>query len=199
MPNESPRNDPRKVWQSQPTEEFAMSAEALRDKANRLYVKARFMALFAIYAGLVVGALFAIAALRAHYLLTGLGWCFLSVFGLYGAYQSYRWNRPGELPEGAPVSASLEFYRTELERRRDHLQHIWRRSGLPLCFLGLALIVGPPLAAAFQTPRLLVNAVPFLVLLMGWVIAFFTINRRERAQLQRDIDELRAFEQSRSS
>lgn len=194
MPNESPMNDPRNVWQNQPREEFSVSTDLLRDKANRLYAKGRFMALFGLCTGLVGGVFFAVVALRAHESLARLGLGLISVWAFYLAYQSYRRDRPSELEAGAPVGASLEFYRTELEKRRDHLRHFWRRTGLPLCFLGLALVVGPALVLAFKAPRLLVNAIPFFVLMMGWGVAVVVMNRRERASLARDIEELRAYE-----
>jgi hypothetical protein len=198
MPNESPRNDPQNVWQNQPTEEFNVSADLLRDKANRLYAKGRFMALFGLCTGLICGALFAVVALGAHDALARGGWGLISVWAFYLAYQSYHRDRPSELEAGAPAGASLEFYRTELEKRRDLLRHFWRRSGLALCFLGLALVVGPALVLAFKTPRLLVNAIPFFVLLIGWGVAVLVMNRQERANLDRDIEELRAYERRSS-
>jgi len=171
-----------------------MSTEVLRDKANRLYAKSRFLALFGVSIGLILGALFAGAAIKTHDLVPRLGWGVLSLWVLYSAYQAYQLNWPKPLPAGAPIGTSLSFYRTELEKQRDHLRHVWLKSGLPFCFLGLAMVVGPGLIAAFQTPRLLVNVVPFLVLLLVWFVAFLNIRKRQQRAIQQDIDELRAYE-----
>jgi len=173
-----------------------MSADKLRDKANRLYTKARFMTLLGMCAGLVVGALFAFTVIRVHGLVPRLGWGLISLWAIYLAYQTYRWNWPAALPEGAPVSASLEFYRSKLEKRRDHLRNLWLRTRLPFCFLGLAMVIGPGLIAALQRPHILVNAVPFFVLLIGWFVAFFTMKKRQQRTLQQEHDELRAFEKA---
>ena len=194
MPIESSRNDPRNVWQNQPTGEFNVSTDLLRDKANRLYAKGRFMALFGLCTGLIGGTFFAVVALRAHEALARGGWGLISLWAFYLAYQSYRRDRPSELEAGAPVGASLEFCRTELEKRRDLLRHFWRRSGLALCLLGLALVVGPAFVLAFKSPRLLVNAVPFFGLLIAWGVAVLNIRKRQQREIQRDIDELRAYE-----
>ena len=35
MPSEFPMNDPQNIWQNQPTEAFKMSADQLRDKAQK--------------------------------------------------------------------------------------------------------------------------------------------------------------------
>src|ERR1039458_3443638 len=42
MPSEFPMNDPRNIWQNQPTEPFKMSADELRRKAQQRQRKARF-------------------------------------------------------------------------------------------------------------------------------------------------------------
>jgi uncharacterized membrane protein YfcA len=94
------------------------------------------------------------------------------------------------------LCTSLDFYRSELERKRDYERHIWRRSGVPFCFAGLALAIIPELIPALQTPRLLLNAAPFFVLLAIWFVLFFFIRKRNRVKLQREIDELDALEKS---
>jgi uncharacterized membrane protein YfcA len=98
------------------------------------------------------------------------------------------------LAADAAVGTSLDFYRKELERRRDYGRHIWYRSGLWLSFVGLAFVVLPALIAALKTPRLLLNAIPFFVLLAAWIVAFIHIRKREQQNLQSEIDELNALQ-----
>jgi hypothetical protein len=193
MPDEFPPNDPKQIWQNQPTEAMQMSLEEIRRKAHQFHAKGRWKALTAIVGGLVLCGVFAGTSAKAQYTVLRIGWAVLSLWGLYGAYQAYKWIWPSNLAEDATVVTSLDFYRRELERRRDYVLHIWRRSGLWLCFVGLALVILPALIAALKTPRLLLNAVPFFVLLTVWFVSFFSIRKRDRRNLQREIDELNAL------
>jgi Flp pilus assembly protein TadB len=123
----------------------------------------------------------------------------LSLWGLYAAYQAYKWTWPGTLPADATLSTSLGFYRGELERRHDYARHVWRRAGLTFCFAGLALVILPALIGAFRTPRLLLNVAPLFVLLVIWFVVFFSMRRRNQRKLQREIDELKFLEEENRS
>ncbi len=194
MQNEFPENDPQKIWQNQPTEVFKMSAAEMRVKAQKLHTRARFNALTRITIGLSLFVCFGSGLAKTHDVLTRLGWGVLSIWAIYSAYDAYKrvWPRP--LQADAPVGTSLEFYRSELERQRDYVRHIWRRTGLTYCFLGLAIIVVPALINSLKTPALLLNAVPFFVLLLIWFPAFLLQKGRTKSKLQKEIDQLRAFE-----
>jgi len=194
MPNESPMNDPRNIWQNQPKEPFKMAVDEMRRRAHRFQMKARFLVVYSIAAGLSMCAFFAWNSARSHETLSRLGFGVLSVWGIYAAYQAYKWIWPSNLAQNAPVSSSLEFYRSELERRRDYRVHVWRRSGLTFCFLGLALVLAPAFIAALDNPRILLNGAPFFVLLTIWFVVFFFGKKRSQNKLQREIDELRTYE-----
>lgn len=171
-----------------------MSVDQMRLKAHRFQMKARFKVLYAITIGVSISVFFGWNCIRAQEVLSRMGFGLLSVSGIYFAYQAYKWIWPSNLPQDAPASTSLEFYRSELERRRDYSQHVWRRSGLTFCFLGLALVIAPALIASFYNPRLLVNTVPFFLLLTVWFVAFLYVKKRGQNRLQQEIDELRTFE-----
>jgi hypothetical protein len=193
MPDEFPPEDPKQIWQNQPTEAMQMSLEEIRRKAHQFHNKARLKALTAIVIGIALCGVFAATVAKPQYLVLRIGWGILSIWALYGAYQAYKWIWPSSLAPEATVGTSLDFYRRELERRRDYVRHIWRRSGLWGCFTGLALVVAPALMGALRAPRLLVNAVPLFVLLTTWFVVFSSIRKRERTNLQREIDALNAL------
>ena len=189
MPSEFPFQDPRNLWQNQPTEGFKMSASEVRFRAEQLQEKARLGALVWMTMGPALSILFAFSFARSHEMLPRLGWGVLSLWAIYGAYHAYRWIWPGRLPADASTGTTVEYYRIELERRRDYGEHIWSRSGFVFAFLGLALLV-----AHWTRLSQLPNATPFLTLLGVWVVAFFYMRKRGGRMLQREIDQLAAFE-----
>jgi hypothetical protein len=190
MPDEPPMNDPKTIWQSQPTEATKMSLDEIRQKAHKLQRRAQAAAVLWIVIGLALCVAFAHSFFKDQGLFLRIGWGILSLWSLYGAYHAYKWIWPGSSAEDGTLRASVESYRNELERQRDYGLHIWRRSGLTFCFLGLAFVVLSLMIKALRTPGLLKNAVPFFVLLFLWFIAFYFQRKRGQRRLQREIDEL---------
>lgn len=199
MPSEFPRNDPRNIWQDQPTEPFKMSADELRRKAQERETKSRLEALSSIVVGIILCFVCTWAFARAHEVVPRMGWGLLSIWSLYFTHQVYKWLWPGRLAPDATLNTTLLFCRSVLEKRRDYGRHVWRRSGLPFCFLGLAMVLVPALVKSVQAPRLLVNAVPFFVLLAIWLAIFFPMRKRNQQKLQQEIEELRVFEKENRS
>lgn len=195
MANEFPPNDPRNIWQQQSTEPVKMSANQIRMRAQRHEFNARMEALITIVTGILMSFAFARTFTRTADATSRLGWGILSIWGIYAAVQAYRWIWPRKLPpDTTPAGPSLAFYRSELERRRDYGLHVWRRSGLPVCFLGMALVVAPGLAAALHAPGRLWNAAPFAILLALWIAFFVPMRRRKQQLLDDEIDELNQLE-----
>ncbi len=148
----------------------------------------------------LVGAMGILFALFAHAFLgvrdriaVRLGFGVLSLWSLYFACQTYRWIWPGRPAPDTSIKATVESYRSELEKRRDYDQHIWTRAGLTFCFLGLGLVVIPRLMDALRRPTQLVSFAPLFGLLIAWLAAFLLIRRRNRQKIQRETEELSAF------
>ncbi len=194
MPSDFPMKDPQEIWQNQPTEPLKMSATDLRRKALERQSKARFEALSTIVIGIVLCVFFAWSFARAHNMLARMGWGLLSLCGIYAAYQAYQWIWPRKLQEEAPIGTCVAFYRRELERRRDYNRRWWR-SGLPFFLLLGMVMAGLGTGARNAPPHPLLNAVPFFLVLAIWVVAFLFIRKKLGSEnLQREIEELRAFE-----
>jgi hypothetical protein len=192
MPDEFP--DPQNIWQEQPREAMQMSLNEIRRRARELQTKGRLAALGWTAIGLVLAGAFQYGFALTHDLALRLGLGALSVWALYGAYQAYRWMWPASLAADATLATSLDFYRKELERRRDYIRNIWRLSVLWLFFIGLAALILPMVIGTHANPRLLLNAIPLFTLLVVWFVAFFYIRKRDQGNLQREIDELGALE-----
>jgi hypothetical protein len=200
MPNDLPMKDPQNIWQNQPTEPMKMSPTELRHKALKRQSRARFAALLSIILGITLCVVFAGVFARAQAVLARIGWGLESLWCAYFAYHGYKWMWPRNLAQDAPISTCLEFYRRELEKRLGYVRHNWWRTGLPLCFLGLAILLVGEVQEQARTgaqnapPHALLNAVPLFVLLAVWVVAYFSIKKKQADNLQQEIEELRAFE-----
>ncbi len=195
MRSEFPMNDPQNIWKSQPTEPFTMSASELCRKAQQHERKARFEALYSIIAGLLIFLFFAWGFVQPHGVIPRMGLGLLSLWGVYYAYQAYKWIWPGRLTPDAPLDTTLQSYRSELEKRRDYGRHLWRRAGLTFCILGVAMFIAPGLIRLLDTPRqLLLHYLPLLVLLAIWLAVFLRLRKRNQGKLQQEIEELRALE-----
>jgi hypothetical protein len=171
-----------------------MSADQLRHKAQQRQSKARFDAIRSILIGLVLSTLFGWAFAQENWSYPRLGWGVLSIWSLYFAYQTYKWLWPGAEAPDANLSATLESYRCALERRRNFGRRIVILTGLPFCFLGLALIVAPELIKSIQKPRLVWDVAPVCVLFAFWLALFSPLRKRTQNKLDQEIEELRAFE-----
>ena len=194
MPSEFPMNDPQKIWKNQPTEPFTMSANELCRKAQQHESKARFETLYSIIAGLILFVFFAWRFVQPYEVVPRMGVGLLCLWGIYYAYQAYKWIWPGRPTPDATLNTTLQSYRSELEKRRDYGRHLWRRAGLTFLVLGVAMVIVPALIKSLDTPRLLLNTLPFFVLLAIWLAVFLRLRKRNRGKLQQEIEELSALE-----
>ena len=200
MPSEFPMNDPRNIWKNQPTEAFKMSADELHRKSQQRQRKDRFVAVYSIISGLILFVFFAWTFARVHNeVVPRIGVGVMSLWGIYYAYQAYKWFWQERLAPDAALNTTVQSYRSELEKRRDYGRHIWRRLGLPFLFLGLAMVIVPGLIKSLDAPRLLLNFVPLFVLFAIWCAIYFPMRKRGQQKLQQEIDELRVFERENRS
>ncbi|MGC2108989.1 MAG: hypothetical protein WA655_05690 [Candidatus Korobacteraceae bacterium] len=182
-----------------------MSAEQLRQKAEKLEGRARLAVLWRVVLYLVVSALFARAVANVRQTLapvvwpTASLWCirigfgFLGVWILYAAFDVCKAIWPGRVAPDAALNTTLQSYRRELERQHSFYRPSWRKM-MP-GFVGMALAMVPMLINEYKVaPQDLVNAAPAAVVLaILWAICFVVVGRRRR-KLQAEIEQLRAFE-----
>jgi hypothetical protein len=95
------------------------------------------------------------------------------------------WRRA---PPDALAASGLEYYRKELEQRRNHLTDAWLWHG-PLfvaCLVLYSILTGETYSG-YQPLR---NVLPLLVLLAVWTGFGFWRRRRQAKEIQREIDEI---------
>ncbi len=171
-----------------------MSAIQLEQKLRRGQNQARLKAVFSICLGPVLCVAFVFFFFSAHDLIPRIGFGVISLWCLYFAYQAYKWVWPSPIAPDVAFTTTLHAYRRELEKRRDYAQHIWQRAGLTFCFLGLAMVILPGIIKSLETPRLLLNFAPILILCALWFVMFFGLRRRDQRLLKEEIEELTSFE-----
>ena len=92
----------------------------------------------------------------------------------------------------AVARSCLEYYRAELETRRDHLRNVWLWHGpLALAVIILIAVLAGRTNIAFQPLR---NVRPLLALLAAWTGFGIWRRRLQAGDVQREIDEMAALD-----
>ena len=188
MSDPSGAKDPGAIWREQPEERRTVDLEQiLKQRTDELYSSTRSEILMSILAALLFFCVVAWRLGPASGRLQQVGFAAAILWVIVSLYWfRYRIRRPSR-PDAA-AAAGLEYYRAELERRRDHLKNEWLWHGpLALACVTLVAILTGRVFSGYQPLR---NVLPLLVLLAAWTA--FTIRRRRRQakELQREIDEL---------
>src|SRR5579872_6192837 len=186
-------NDPKTIWQNQPTEPSIMTLEKIRQKVRELHAKTRRQLLGSLVVPFVVVGFYGFG-MKEFPALQPL-FAFAVAWSLVGLYFLNRGMWSAAMPGDAALSTGLEFYRREIERRR----HLFR-SVLLWSFAPVLLTIGTfilTLAKIGVRDRgIFPNAMPFMVLVVIWIAAYFVIRMREQRELQREIDELNDIERA---
>jgi hypothetical protein len=202
MPNDSSINDPKTIWQNQPTEPSKMTLVMIRHKTQQLHAQTRrdLLAEIAVSVFLVGLSGFGIwwvhgVALRAVFALA-IAWT------LAGQYFVDRRSLSDAAQLEVSLSTSLESYRREVERR-SYLSSRFLWSFGP-CVLAVGALSAHMLAIAWTRGFLrhripTVSYAPFFSLLALWFVGVFVQRMRQQRDLQREIDQLNEVQRSSKS
>jgi Flp pilus assembly protein TadB len=183
--------DPGAVWRGQPEETTAMNLEQMmKRRADELSSRTRWEILMSLGAALFFAGVMALpfAPGRGRFQEIGfaalLAWAVITVYRFRGRI----WGGDSERADAVAV-AGLEFYRKELERRRDHLRNEWVWHG-PL-FLAFLMLIPTLIGIAFPGVARVRSVLPLVVVLAAWT--GFSVRRRYRQakEFQREIEELK--------
>jgi hypothetical protein len=97
------------------------------------------------------------------------------------------------MPGEVGLNTGLEVCRLEIERQRDLVRRLLVWSFGP-AMLAIATFV---LALALVSTRergIIPNGLPFLILMVVWIVSWFVVRLNEKRGLQRAIDELKEIE-----
>jgi uncharacterized membrane protein YecN with MAPEG domain len=191
VPGESSDLDPRKLWQSQPTEYDPMTLAAIHEKARVFGAKVRRRNAIEYIASAVVVLGFLPAVLHRGSWMMQAGGALIIAGTVFMVWQLHRRASAKSVPQAG--KAAVDFYRAELTRQRDALRSVAVWYIAPFV-PGMALLL---MGRWFQSHAtrwpvgadhfiiLLTAAVAFLVFMVIWLL-----NQRGADRLQRRIDEL---------
>jgi hypothetical protein len=186
MPDE-PIKDPGVVWRNQPKEKLDMNLQNLVNRrTQQLHARTQTEIIGVVAAVLLMAALaWRFPSSLGPFQLFGFALVIVWILGSLYWFRDRVWRRT--LPADAVAMSGLEYYRRELERRRDHLKKAWLWHA-PLFLACLIFVV----SKVYPNVERLKNALPFLILLAIWIVIGIRLRRREDNALQREINEIDA-------
>jgi hypothetical protein len=199
MTNESSPSDTRSVWQNQKTEGIRMSIQEVRRKAEKFERKLFWENALNYFVGLI-GAAFITYCLVSHrypkdvLFRLGLGLIVAAVF--YILWQIHKRSPSRRMPKEMGIVSCLEYYRKELEGRRDHHRRFWKDIGpaIPgVVILWVAMARIHP--SHLRPPGWVLTGVIIVSVLI--VLYFWRQSTVRARKLQDEIDKLDALREPR--
>jgi len=193
-------NDIRSVWQRQTGKLSNVSPELIRRKARRLEGTMHQQVVSTYVAALMIVVIALYISWQLDEIFFRMGACALILLAVSLIYRARKAVSSGRLPLDATLSASLDFYRQELERQISYLR-AGRNTIWPV-LLSAALFLTPFVRGALGKPGMtgfdsresmyfLLGLVgPFLTVMMVWVSSVFVVTGRKLRAVQKEIDEL---------
>ena len=181
-------NDAGAIWRDQPEERLTVNLEQIVNRrTEELYSSTRSDIIMSIGAALLFAGVVGWRLAPAYDRLLELGFGAVIAWVVISLYRFRRriW-RP--IRADAVAATCLEYYRKELEQRRDHLRREWLWQGplLLACVILIAILTGN----TFSGYQRFQNVLPLIVLLAVWTGFGLTRRRRQAKELQREIDEI---------
>jgi hypothetical protein len=186
-----PNDDPKQIWQTQPTEPSTMTLEKIQKKVRELNARTRQDLIKAIASPVLVVVISCGAFAMMHDEAQRWVLAFAFAWSLAGQRALHRGMWLATLPGDAAMTAALEYYHREVERRRA----LYRR-GLLWSFGPIVLALGAFCLPFARNRELLPGALPFMILVALWIVAFFILRMRIQRDLQREIDDLKNVERN---
>ena len=194
MTNDSSTNDPKSIWQNQPTEPSKMTLLLIHQKTQQLQEKTRRDLLAEIALSVFMVCLYGFVIWWVHSLVLRAAFALAIAWTLAGQYLVDRRSLSGAAQLEVSLSTSLESYRHEVERRR------YLSSRFLLWSFGpFILAVGAWSTFLLTIARnrgFLVATLPFFTLLCLWFVLFVILRMRQQRELEREIDQLNEVERS---
>lgn len=195
MQSDSPENGIRTMWLNQPMETPTVISKLIEQRTRELRARTRRKLIGTVAGPLAAGFFYAYSMNEFPALKQALQppFAIALTWGLAGLYFLNRGMWPEVMPGDVGLKTGLEICRLEMERQRDLVRRFLVWSFGPV-MLAVATFI---LALAMVSTRersIIPNGLPFLILMVVWIVSWFVIRLREQRGLQRQIDELKEIE-----
>jgi len=189
MPDDTKPNDLQAAWKNQPEEERPVNLQPFIDRRTQeLHWNTRWEILSSIAAALFFLAIAwrlagQYGGLQPYAFGAVIAWALISLV----SFRRRIWNRDVPPPD-AVAANGLEFYRRELESRRDHLRNAWIWHGpLALACVIFALTFADRRYPGFDRWQ---SAAVLAVVLAIWTAIRVRTRLRMARRIQQEIDAL---------
>jgi hypothetical protein len=182
--------DPGALWRNQKPEEYEMNVQGfVTRRARELYSKTRTEIITSVAAPVLFIAVVAWRFGFARDRVVQWGSALILLWIVISLYAMRRriWGTR-EPAADAVAAASMDYYRHELQQRRDHLRSLWLWHGPML--LACLVFLGAVFGRVWPAYQRMVNVLPFVALLAVWSVWTLFQRRKQANNLQRELDEL---------
>ncbi len=195
MRDDLPGHGMKAIWLNQQSETSAMTPILIERRSRELRAKTRRKLIGTLAAPLAAAVFcaYAIKEFAGLRQLLQLPFAFALAWSLAGLYFLNRgmWStvKPGDLGS----STGLDSCRREIERQRDLVRGVLLWSFGPV-MLAIGTFVAALAMVSTRARGIYPNGLPFLILIVVWIVSWFVIRYREQRELQREIDELNGIQ-----
>jgi hypothetical protein len=195
MPDDLPEKGLRAIWLNQPTETPTMTLKLIEQRSRDLRAKTRRKLIGTVAGPLAAGIFYAYSMKEFAGLRQGLQLPFALAlaWSFAGLYFLNRGMWSAAMPREAGRSTGLESCRREIERQRDLVRRVLVWSFGPVMLAIVTFVVALAMVSTKER-GIFPNGLPFLILVVAWIVSWFVIRLREQRELQREIDELKDIE-----
>ncbi|MCU1324943.1 MAG: hypothetical protein JWN34_313 [Bryobacterales bacterium] len=195
MRDERPGDGARTMWLSQPTGISKMTSKLIERRSRELRAKTR-RKLIGTVAGPFAASMFYAYGMKEFYALRqvvqlpfaiALAW---SVIGLFFLNRGM-WS--AMMPADTGLRTGLEFCRNEVERQRDLVRRVVLWSFGPVMLATGTLVLALALVSTRER-GIFPDGLPFITLVIVWIVSWFVIRLREQRELQHEIEELKGMQ-----
>jgi hypothetical protein len=185
-------NDPQTIWQNQNTEEIKVSLAYFKQKADQQRTKNLWIVVANDVAYLATIAFLGIVFVKTPNAASRIGLALLAAGSLYVTYLRHKQLWPGSPASDNPPDSGLAVYRRELQRWHADQSNLWRVLAplLPGALVFALLAIPALVRAASANPSILINTVPFCVILAVWVVFITVVRKRRLRKIQQELDAL---------
>lgn len=195
MPDDSPNDNLKAIWQEQPREGQTMTLEMIRVKANEYRSKTRRALFGSISTVAIVVALSVFGILHTSNAGSRLVFAVAIAWALVGQILLHRGMWSEKFSADATFSTGLEFYRREVERQQNLVRRILEWSFGPVVISICTFIVTFFEMTKGGSLRIrAISVMPFTILFVIWIILFFVLRSRDQRKIRRELDELSEIE-----